>query len=199
MRCGMEVGLGPGDCVRWGPSSPVPKRGAEPPNFCPCPWWPNGWMYQDGTWHGGGPWYRPHCARRGPSSPSKKGSGVPCPIFGPFLLWTNGWMHQDATWYGDIGLGECTTPSALRRGRAVTYDVDAVDRGTETRSLRPPSAVLRRRRPRHAAHVVELLPLSLKLLKLPLSRELSSMLRLYARVVCFSSIFLGQPLSVSSC
>jgi len=108
MPCGMEVGLGPGDCVRWGPSSPVPKRGAEPPNFGPCPWWPNGWMYQDGTWHGGGPWYRLHCARRGPSSPPKKGSGVPCPIFDPFLFWTNGWMHQDATWYGGIGLGPGT-------------------------------------------------------------------------------------------
>jgi len=93
------------------------------------------------------------------------------------------------------------TPSELRRGRALTNDVDAVkvptrgradrllpcfdvDRGTETRSLRPSSAVLRRRWTRHAAHVVELLPLSLLLLKLSLSRVLSSMLRLYARVVC---------------
>ena len=133
--------------------------------------------------------------------------------------------HVVASDTGQLGYDdESTTPRegteerrrVLRRDRAETYDVDAVkvptrgradrllpcfdvDRGTETRSLRPPSAVLRRRRPRHAAHVVELLPLSLKLLKLPLSRELSSMLRLYARVVCFSSIFLGQPLSVSSC
>jgi len=70
------------------------KGGRSPPIFGPYPWWPNGWMYQDGTWHGG--------ARRGPSSPPKKGSGVPCPIFGPFLLWTNGWIRQDATWYGGI-------------------------------------------------------------------------------------------------
>ena len=34
--------------------------------------WPNGWMDQDGTWHGGGPWSRPHCARSGPSSPPPK-------------------------------------------------------------------------------------------------------------------------------
>jgi len=27
MPLGMEVGLGPGDCVRWGPSSPSTKRG----------------------------------------------------------------------------------------------------------------------------------------------------------------------------
>jgi len=56
----------------------------------------------------------------------------------------------------------------------------AVDRGTETWSLRPTSTVLRRRAADH-------LPLSLKLLKLPLSRVLSSMLRLY--VVCLVCYF----------
>jgi len=29
-------------------------------------------MDQDGTWHGGGPRFRPHCARWGPSSPPAK-------------------------------------------------------------------------------------------------------------------------------
>jgi len=29
MPLGMEAGLSPGDCVRWGPSSP-PQKGAEP-------------------------------------------------------------------------------------------------------------------------------------------------------------------------
>ena len=28
---------------RWGPSAPSPK-GAQPPIFCSCPLWPNGWM-----------------------------------------------------------------------------------------------------------------------------------------------------------
>ena len=37
-------------------------------------------MDQDGTWHGGGPWSRPRCARWGPSSPPKKGGGAPSPI-----------------------------------------------------------------------------------------------------------------------
>jgi len=37
--------------------------------------WPNGWMDQDGTWHGGGPSSRPHCARWGPSS--QKGAAPP--------------------------------------------------------------------------------------------------------------------------
>jgi len=32
-------------CVRWGPSSPLPK-GAHPPIFAPCLLWPNGCMHQ---------------------------------------------------------------------------------------------------------------------------------------------------------
>ena len=32
MPLGMELGLGPGDCVRWGPAPPSPK-GAQPPQF----------------------------------------------------------------------------------------------------------------------------------------------------------------------
>jgi len=85
MALGMDVGLGPEDIVLDGDPSaaPLPKRGAEPssPIFGPCLLWPNGWMDQDGTWHGGGPWSRPHCARWGPSPLSKKGG---TPNFRPF-------------------------------------------------------------------------------------------------------------------
>jgi len=56
-------------------------------------------MDQDGTWHGGGLWSRPHCARWGSSSPPPKRQQTP-PILGPFLLSPNGWMDQDGTWYG---------------------------------------------------------------------------------------------------
>jgi len=45
---------------KWGPSSLLPNH--------PCLLWPNGWMDQGGTWHRGGLWSRPHCARWGPSS-----------------------------------------------------------------------------------------------------------------------------------
>jgi len=43
----------------------LPKKGSGAPSpiFGPCLLWPNGWMNQDGTWHGGGPWSRPHCTR----------------------------------------------------------------------------------------------------------------------------------------
>ena len=39
--------------------------------------WLNGWMDQDGSWHGTGPWSRPDCARWGPSSPPQKGTEPP--------------------------------------------------------------------------------------------------------------------------
>jgi len=60
-----------------GPSSPSSKRGQSPPIFGPCVLWPNGWMDQDGTWLGGGPWSRPHCTRWVSSSPPHKRDGAP--------------------------------------------------------------------------------------------------------------------------
>jgi len=38
---GMKIGLGSGDDVRWGHSSPT-ERGQQPPLFGPCLLWPNG-------------------------------------------------------------------------------------------------------------------------------------------------------------
>ena len=32
---------------------------------------------ESATWHGGGPWFRTHCARWGPSSPPQKGGTAP--------------------------------------------------------------------------------------------------------------------------
>ena len=55
----------------------LPKRGRAPlPILDPCPLWPNGWMDQVDTWHRGGPWFRLHCARLGPSSPPQKGGAA---------------------------------------------------------------------------------------------------------------------------
>jgi len=73
---GMEVGLGPVDFLLNGHRAPLNKKGAEPPTriFRPCPLRPSCWMDQDGTWHGGGPWCRPNCARWGPSSTPQKGA-----------------------------------------------------------------------------------------------------------------------------
>jgi len=102
---GMEPGLGPGDCVRWGPRSPPQKGGGTSrPNFqfsahVYCGHQTAGWIKMVYlAWR-----YRTQprrlCVRWGPSPPLPKG-GAPSPIFGPFLLWSNGWMHQNAAWYG---------------------------------------------------------------------------------------------------
>jgi len=100
MPLGMEVGLGPGDFGRWGPSSPLLERGGAP-NFRRMSIVAKRLNGSRCTWHGGGPRSRPHCARWGPSSPPpKRGHSSPPLIVGPCLLWPNGWMDQDATWYG---------------------------------------------------------------------------------------------------
>jgi len=54
MPLGMEVGLGPGDSVLDGDPAFPPQKGSGSPDpiFDPCRLWPNGWMDQDGTWHG---------------------------------------------------------------------------------------------------------------------------------------------------
>ena len=54
MPFGMEVGLGPGDCVRW--ELGYPRKREPPPRkpiFGPCLLWPNGWMDQVATCYGG--------------------------------------------------------------------------------------------------------------------------------------------------
>jgi len=61
----------PGDFVLDGDLASSRKRGRSPSIFGPCLLRPNGWMDQDGTWRGGGPWSRPHCVTWGPSSPQK--------------------------------------------------------------------------------------------------------------------------------
>jgi len=99
---GMEVGLSSGDCVRWGPSPPLPLKrgGASLPNFRPisivvkrldASRYHLVWMLASaqGTVLHGDPVFLPQ--QRGWS---------PLPIFGLFLLCPNGWMHQDATRYG---------------------------------------------------------------------------------------------------
>ena len=73
MALGTQVGLGPGHIVQDGDPPPLPpKRGQSPLIFSPFLLWPNGWMDQDGTWHGGGPWSSPHCGRWDPAPSPKR-------------------------------------------------------------------------------------------------------------------------------
>jgi len=102
MQLGMEVGLGPGDFLLDGDPSPPPKKGAEPPLFGPCLLWPNGWMDQDGTWHGCRPRSRLRCARCGLSSPppKKRGQSPQLPAIVAKQLYASGyhlvWRYASA-------------------------------------------------------------------------------------------------------
>jgi len=76
---------------RWGRIFPL--KGAQAPVFGSCLLWQNGWMDEVATWYGSRRQPRPHCIRRGPSSP-RKGHSSP-PLFGRCLLWP--WSPISAT------------------------------------------------------------------------------------------------------
>ena len=82
-----EVGLNPSDIVLDGDQLPLPKEGGRAPIFGPCLLWPNRWMDQGATWHGGRPRTRRHCVRWGPSSPPlRKGHSI-APSLGHVYIW----------------------------------------------------------------------------------------------------------------
>jgi len=80
-------------CVRWGPSSPIPK--GHSPIYGPSLLRPNGCMDQDVTWYGARPRPRQLCVRWGPHSPPpQKGEGGAAPKFSAhvYCAQTAGWM-----------------------------------------------------------------------------------------------------------
>jgi len=79
MPLGTEVGLGQGYIVLDGGPAPPINGVQQPPLFGPCLLWPNGWMDQDATWHGGRPQPRPHCVRWGLGPLLWKGHHSPPP------------------------------------------------------------------------------------------------------------------------
>ena len=98
-----------------GTQPPPPKGGgASSPIFGPFLLWPNGWMDQDGTWHGGSPWSSPHCARWGHSSPPQNREQSPSK-FSVHLYCdqTAGCIKMPLNWYGGR-LGICD----------IVFDVD---------------------------------------------------------------------------
>ena len=84
MSLGRKVGLDPSNIALDGDSAPLPKKGAEFPQFWPmsllCQ---NGWTDQHATWYGGRPRRKPHCARWGPSSYKQGGTA---PNFRPMSI-----------------------------------------------------------------------------------------------------------------
>ena len=103
MAFGMEVGLGPGDCVFNGDQA-APRTGGTPTTtqflahvYCGQT---AGWIKMSvGTEVGLGPGDIVLDSK--PALPPRKG-GVAHdsrPIIGSYLSRANGWMDQDATWY----------------------------------------------------------------------------------------------------
>ena len=89
MALGMEVSLGPGHTVLDGESAPLPKKGADPPNFQPIFIVANWLDASRCTSFGGRPQPRRLCVRWGPSPLSKRGGA---PNFSPTSIVTK-WLH----------------------------------------------------------------------------------------------------------
>jgi len=70
---GTEAGLGQDDILLdWDSAVPYPNGGRASPHFWPMSMWPSGGMDQDGTWHRGVPWSRPHIVLDGDRAPYPK-------------------------------------------------------------------------------------------------------------------------------
>jgi len=89
MPLGMEVGLGPGDCVRWGPSSTHDKGHSPHPIFAHvCCGQTDGWIKMPlGTEVNLG---SGNVVLDGVAAPPKTLKGPQAPVFGSCLLWPNG-------------------------------------------------------------------------------------------------------------
>jgi len=88
----------------------------------PCLLWQNGWMDQDGTWHGGRPQPGVFVWDEDPA---------PSPVLDPFPLWPNSRIHQDATWCGGrpqpMGLCVRWGPSPSQKGSEAPTKFSAHD------------------------------------------------------------------------
>jgi len=95
----VEVGLGPGDFVLDGDPAPLPKRDQI---FGPCLLWPNGWMDEAGTWHGGRPQPGNFVLDGDPVSFPQKGAEPPPQFSAHFYCGQTyaGIKIQNTTWYG---------------------------------------------------------------------------------------------------
>jgi len=102
---GTEVGLGPGDCVRWGPSSASEKKGTTPQFLAHV------YCGQTARWMktplgteidlGSG-----HIVLDGdPAPPRERGTAAPPPLFGPCLLWPSPTSATAELWYCHSRLG----------------------------------------------------------------------------------------------
>ena len=123
IKLGMQVGLGPGHVVLDGNPAPLPQRGRKwsPQIFGPYLLWPNGWMDQHDTWHGGRPQPRRLRVRWGPRSPPQKGGGAPKFSAHVYCVKSAGWIKmilgvEVGLSPGDFVLDEDPAPLPKRGG-----------------------------------------------------------------------------------
>jgi len=98
MPLGREIGLGPRGIVLDGDPAPLPRKGAQLPQFSALVYCGQmaGWIKMPlGMKVGFGPG---HIVLDGDAAHLPKKGHSPL-IFGLCLLWPNGWMDIDATWY----------------------------------------------------------------------------------------------------
>jgi len=109
-----KVGLRPGDSALDGDQASTSHKGSGAPSpiFGPCLLWPNGWMDQDGTWHGGRPWSSPHCARWEPSTLPQKGRSPTEFSAHVYCGQTAAWIKMPLSTEVDLGV------------RDIVFDVD---------------------------------------------------------------------------
>ena len=125
MPLGMEVGLSPGDCVRWRPSSPLQK--GHTPSFRPMSIVAKLLMFQDNTWYGCRPQPSRHCVWWGPSSPPLKGHS-PFPNFRPVRCGeTAEWTKMPLGMEVGLSPGDCVRwgPSSPRKKGAAPTQFSA--------------------------------------------------------------------------
>ena len=84
---------------------PSPKRRRSPQIFSPCLLWPNGWMDQDGTWHGVRPRPMPLCIRQGTNGRLSQLLLSSC--FSS--LGTECWDHDNNNSSSNVDISVCTS------------------------------------------------------------------------------------------
>ena len=117
MLLGMEVGLSPGDSVRWGPSYPQNTGHTHyQPVFGPYLLWPDGWMDEDatGTEVDLGPG---HIVLVGVPALHETGTAAPPhDRFGPCLLWSRSPISATAELLLVLTEVHCSTVEGLYLG-----------------------------------------------------------------------------------
>jgi len=93
-------------------AAPLPGKGGTVPNFRPMSIVPNGWMDQDGTWHGGRPRPRPHCVNLAGHTPPPKGAQQP--LFSAHMSIVAKRLPISATAEHLLAFAICCHPSVCR-------------------------------------------------------------------------------------